>query len=43
MKEKVYIGEQVLHPKESFKYFGSTIHKKGGVEEDITNHIKAGC
>ena len=39
---EVRVDEHVLHPKESFRYLGSFIHKDGGVEDDVTYRIKAG-
>lgn len=41
-EEKVCIGDQILQPKESFRYLGSVIHKSGRIDNDVTHRIRAG-
>lgn len=41
-EEEVRIGDQILQPKESFRYLGSVIHKSGRIDDDVTHHIRAG-
>ncbi|XP_071687064.1 uncharacterized protein [Rutidosis leptorrhynchoides] len=38
----INIGDQILHPQDSFRYLGSVLHKSGRIDEDVTHHIKAG-
>ncbi|GJT38900.1 zinc finger CCCH domain-containing protein 18 isoform X1 [Tanacetum coccineum] len=37
----IRIGEKILQPKESFRYFGSMLHKSGRIDEDVSHRIKA--
>ena len=41
-EEEVRIDNQILHPKESFRYLGSVIHKSGRIDDDVTHRIRAG-
>lgn len=41
-EEEVRIGDQILQPKESFRYLGSVIHKSGRIDDDVTHRIRAG-
>ncbi|XP_071714119.1 uncharacterized protein [Rutidosis leptorrhynchoides] len=38
----IHIGDQILHPQDSFRYLGSMIHKSGRIDEDVTHRIKVG-
>ncbi|GKC85947.1 hypothetical protein Tco_1141664 [Tanacetum coccineum] len=38
----ILIGDQILQPKESFRYLGSVIHKSGRIGDNVTHHIRAG-
>ncbi|GKC33314.1 hypothetical protein Tco_1040608 [Tanacetum coccineum] len=38
---KIRIGEQILQPKESFRYLGFVIHKSRRIEDDVTHRIQA--
>ncbi|GKA66575.1 retrovirus-related pol polyprotein LINE-1 [Tanacetum coccineum] len=38
----IRIGDQILQPKESFRYLGSVIHKSGRIDDDVTHRIRAG-
>ncbi|XP_074356652.1 uncharacterized protein LOC141696406 [Apium graveolens] len=38
----VLLGDQVLPPNDNFKYLGSVLHKEGGIDADVTHHIKSG-
>ncbi|GJX43593.1 ribonuclease H-like domain-containing protein [Tanacetum coccineum] len=38
---KIRIGEQILQPKESFRYLGFVIHKSGRIEDVVTRRIQA--
>ncbi|XP_071740334.1 uncharacterized protein [Rutidosis leptorrhynchoides] len=38
----ISIGDQILHPQESFRYLGSVLHKSGRIDEDVTHRIKVG-
>ncbi|GJY63207.1 retrovirus-related pol polyprotein LINE-1 [Tanacetum coccineum] len=38
----IRIGDQMLQPKESFRYMGSVIHRSGRIDEDITHCIRTG-
>ncbi|GJU13452.1 hypothetical protein Tco_1135848 [Tanacetum coccineum] len=38
---KICIGDKILHPKESFRYLGSMMHKSGRIDEDVAHRIKA--
>lgn len=42
IEEEVRAGDQILQPKESFRYLGSVIHKSGRVNDDVTHRIRAG-
>ncbi|XP_071695521.1 uncharacterized protein [Rutidosis leptorrhynchoides] len=37
----ISIGDQILHPQDSFRYLGSVLHKYRRIDEDVTHHIKA--
>ncbi|GJY43721.1 retrovirus-related pol polyprotein LINE-1 [Tanacetum coccineum] len=37
----ICIGDNILQPKESFRYLGSMLHKSGRIDEDVSNRIKA--
>lgn len=39
---EVCIGDQILPPKESFRYLGSVIHKSGTIDGDVTHRIGRG-
>lgn len=39
---EVCVDDHVLQLNESFKYTRSIIHKEVDVDDDVTNHIKAG-
>ncbi|GJW46904.1 retrovirus-related pol polyprotein LINE-1 [Tanacetum coccineum] len=39
-EEIIRIGDQILQPKESFRYLGSVIHRSGRIDEDITHRIR---
>ena len=39
---EVGIGDQILPPKESFRYLGSVIHKSGLIDDDVTHRIGRG-
>ena len=39
---EIRIGDQILHPRESFRYLGSILHKSGMIDEDVTHRIKVG-
>ncbi|XP_071697222.1 G-type lectin S-receptor-like serine/threonine-protein kinase At4g27290 [Rutidosis leptorrhynchoides] len=36
----ISIGDQILHPQDSFRYLGSVLHKLGRIDEDVTHRIK---
>ncbi|XP_071687330.1 uncharacterized protein [Rutidosis leptorrhynchoides] len=38
----IRIGDQVLHPQDSFRYLGSMLHKSGRINEDVTHRIRVG-
>ncbi|GKC04600.1 retrovirus-related pol polyprotein LINE-1 [Tanacetum coccineum] len=38
----IRIGDRILHPKESFRYLGSGIHRSGRIEEDVAHRIRTG-
>ncbi|XP_074363685.1 uncharacterized protein LOC141704343 [Apium graveolens] len=38
----VLMADQVLLPKDNFRYLGSVLHKEGGIDADVTHHIKSG-
>ncbi|XP_071703873.1 uncharacterized protein [Rutidosis leptorrhynchoides] len=38
--ESISIGDQTLHPQESFRYLGSVLHKSGRIDEDVSHRIK---
>ncbi|GJR27882.1 retrovirus-related pol polyprotein LINE-1 [Tanacetum coccineum] len=38
----IHIGDQILQPKESFRYLGSVIHRSGRINEDVTHRIRTG-
>ncbi|XP_071732414.1 uncharacterized protein [Rutidosis leptorrhynchoides] len=38
----ICIGDQILHPKTSFRYLGSMLHKSGRIDEDVSHRIKVG-
>ncbi|GKA74364.1 retrovirus-related pol polyprotein LINE-1 [Tanacetum coccineum] len=38
----IRIGDQILQPKESFRYLGSVIHRSGRIDEDVTHRIRTG-
>ncbi|XP_071740019.1 uncharacterized protein [Rutidosis leptorrhynchoides] len=38
----ISIGDQVLHPQDSFRYLGSVLHKYGRIDDDVTHRIKVG-
>nr|GEV15004.1 hypothetical protein [Tanacetum cinerariifolium] len=38
----VRIGDQILQPKESFRYLVSVIHRSGRIDEDVTHRIRTG-
>ena len=39
---EVCIGDQILSPKESFRYLGSVIHNSGRIDDDVTHRIGRG-
>ncbi|GKC33901.1 ataxia telangiectasia mutated family protein [Tanacetum coccineum] len=41
-EEIIRIGDQILQPKESFRYLGSVIHRSRRIDEDITHRIRTG-
>nr|GEX85362.1 retrovirus-related Pol polyprotein LINE-1 [Tanacetum cinerariifolium] len=38
----IRIGDQILQPKESFRYLGSVIHRSGMIDDDVAHRIGAG-
>ncbi|GKA21638.1 retrovirus-related pol polyprotein LINE-1 [Tanacetum coccineum] len=38
----IRIGDQILQPKESFRYLGSVIHRSGRIDEDVAYRIRVG-
>ncbi|XP_071713187.1 uncharacterized protein [Rutidosis leptorrhynchoides] len=38
----IRIGDQVLHPHDSFRYLGSMLHKSGMIDEDVSHRIRVG-
>ncbi|GJU02108.1 retrovirus-related pol polyprotein LINE-1 [Tanacetum coccineum] len=38
----IRIGDRILQPKESFRYFGSMIHRSGRIDEDVAHLIRVG-
>ncbi|XP_074373850.1 uncharacterized protein LOC141714217 [Apium graveolens] len=38
----VLMADQVLLPKDNFRYLGSVLHKEGGIDADVTHRIKSG-
>ncbi|GJX46043.1 retrovirus-related pol polyprotein LINE-1 [Tanacetum coccineum] len=36
------IRDQILQPKESFRYLGSVIHRSGRIDKDVTHRIRTG-
>ncbi|XP_071713008.1 uncharacterized protein [Rutidosis leptorrhynchoides] len=40
VRESISIGDQILHPQESFRYLCSVLHKSGRIDEDATHRIK---
>ncbi|XP_071695026.1 uncharacterized protein [Rutidosis leptorrhynchoides] len=38
----IRIGDQVLHPHDSFRYLGSMLHKSGRIDEDVSHRIRVG-
>ncbi|XP_071729029.1 uncharacterized protein [Rutidosis leptorrhynchoides] len=38
----ISIGDQILHPRTSFRYLASMLHKSGRVDEDVSHRIKVG-
>nr|GEW32620.1 hypothetical protein [Tanacetum cinerariifolium] len=39
-EEEICIGDQILEPKESFRYLGSVMNKSRRIEDDVTHHIQ---
>ncbi|GKC42057.1 hypothetical protein Tco_1059779 [Tanacetum coccineum] len=37
----IRIGDQILQPKESFRYLGSVIHRSGRIDDDVAHRIRA--
>ncbi|GJR38233.1 ataxia telangiectasia mutated family protein [Tanacetum coccineum] len=37
----IHIRDNILQPKESFRYLGSMLHKSGRIDEDVSYRIKA--
>ncbi|GKB79393.1 retrovirus-related pol polyprotein LINE-1 [Tanacetum coccineum] len=37
----IHIRDNILQPKESFRYLGSMLHKSGRIDEDVSHRIKA--
>ncbi|GJY42718.1 zinc finger, CCHC-type containing protein [Tanacetum coccineum] len=37
----ICIGDNIIQPKESFRYLGSMIHKSGRIDKDVSHRIKA--
>ncbi|GJZ80896.1 retrovirus-related pol polyprotein LINE-1, partial [Tanacetum coccineum] len=40
---EIRIRDQILQPKESFRYLGSVIHRSGRVDDDVAHRIRAEC
>ncbi|GKE03879.1 probable LRR receptor-like serine/threonine-protein kinase RFK1 isoform X1 [Tanacetum coccineum] len=38
----IRIGNQILQPKESFRYLGSVIHRSRKIDDDVTHRIRTG-
>ncbi|GKE05542.1 hypothetical protein Tco_1397560 [Tanacetum coccineum] len=38
----IRIGDQILQPKESFRYLGSVLHRSGRIDDDVAHRIRAG-
>ncbi|GKD63938.1 hypothetical protein Tco_1306046 [Tanacetum coccineum] len=38
----IRIADQILQPKESFRYLGSVIHRSGRIEHDVAHRIRSG-
>ncbi|GJT64962.1 retrovirus-related pol polyprotein LINE-1 [Tanacetum coccineum] len=38
----IHIGDQILQPKESFRYLGSVLHRSGRIDDDVAHRIRAG-
>ncbi|GJZ32301.1 retrovirus-related pol polyprotein LINE-1 [Tanacetum coccineum] len=36
----IHIGDQILQPKESFRYLGSVIHRSGRIYDDVAHRIR---
>ncbi|GJY35355.1 retrovirus-related pol polyprotein LINE-1 [Tanacetum coccineum] len=39
----IHIGDQILQPKESFRYLGSVLHRSGRIDDDVAHRIRAEC
>nr|GEW25837.1 retrovirus-related Pol polyprotein LINE-1 [Tanacetum cinerariifolium] len=37
----IRIGDQILQPKESFRYLGSVLHRSGRIVDDVSHRIRA--
>nr|GEX92908.1 retrovirus-related Pol polyprotein LINE-1 [Tanacetum cinerariifolium] len=38
----IRIGDQILQPKESFRYLSSVLHRSGRIDDDVAHRIRAG-
>nr|GEZ59847.1 hypothetical protein [Tanacetum cinerariifolium] len=39
----IRIGDQILQPKESFRYLGSMLHRSGRIDDDVAHRIRVEC
>ncbi|XP_071705266.1 uncharacterized protein [Rutidosis leptorrhynchoides] len=37
---RIRIGDQILHPQNSFTYLGSVLYKSGKIDENVTHCVK---